>query len=222
MWIKICANTNLEDARLAADLGAHAVGFVFAPSVRRVTPAQAGAITRQLPQAVERIGVFDTQNAGEIARAVDEGGLTGAQLHSSLNLDLIRRLQNASARRITLIQAIHWNTTSNAESPGESLRSQLRAIHKETGIERVLIDSQVGSATGGTGITFDWKAAAAILKAELGDLKLIVAGGLRSENVADMIQRLKPWGVDVATGVEVSPGNKDPQKLEAFISKASL
>ena len=221
MWIKICANTNFEDARLAADLGAHAVGFVFAPSMRRVTPAQVGAITRQLPEAVERIGVFDTQDADEIVCAVDEGGLTGVQLHNLLNPELVRRLHDAFAGRITLIQTIHWNTISGAASQGESLRSQLDAIHTEPGIRRVLIDSQVGNAIGGTGIAFDWKGAAEILGAELGNLDLIVAGGLRAGNVTDMIQKLDPWGVDVATGVEASPGKKDPLKLEAFISKAS-
>lgn len=221
MWIKICANTNLEDARLAADLGAQAVGFVFAPSARRVTPAQVGAITRELPAHIERIGVFDTQDAGEILHAVEEGGLTGAQLHGRFNPDLVRGLRGAFPGHVTLIQTVHWNVTPGAASPGEVLRSQLRAIHGEPGIGRVLIDSQVGAATGGTGIAFDWDAAAEVFRVELGDLRLIVAGGLRPANVAEVIRRLEPWGVDVATGVEESPGKKDPRKLEAFIVKAS-
>lgn len=222
MWIKICANTNLEDVRLAANLGAQAVGFVFAPSARRVTPAQAGAITRELPVQVERIGVFNTQDAGEIIHAVEEGGLTGVQLHGAFNPDLVRGLQGVFAGRVTLIQTIHWKVTPGATSPAEVLRSQLRAIHGEPGIRRLLIDSQVGSATGGTGIAFDWESAAEVFRVELGDLQLIVAGGLRPANIAEVIRKLEPWGVDVATGVEASPGKKDPEKLEAFIVKASL
>lgn len=220
MWIKICANTNLDDARLAADLGAQAVGFVFAPSPRQVTPAQAAAITRHLP-GVERIGVFVTQSAEEIAQAVQEAGLTGVQLHSRLNRDLVRRLRAIFAGRITLTQVVHWDATPDAPPPGAFLREQLLAIRDEPGIERVLIDSQLGAATGGTGMNFDWNAAADILKTELGDLKLIIAGGLRPANIAEAIQRLQPWGVDVASGVEASPGKKDPEKLEAFITKAS-
>jgi phosphoribosylanthranilate isomerase len=84
MWIKICANTNLEDAKLAAELGADALGFVFAPSPRRVTSAEVAKITPHLPSAVERVGVFHAVDAYEIARAAHEAGLTAVQLHSGV------------------------------------------------------------------------------------------------------------------------------------------
>ena len=220
MWIKVCANTNLEDARLAANSGADAVGFVFAPSARRVTYAQAEAIARHLPAQVERIGVFESQDHLEILRGIEQAALTGAQLHRQFDPDLVRSL-HGMLPRFTLTQTIHWDRSPGATSPADSLRSQLRQIQTEPAIERVLIDSRVGALTGGTGITFDWVAAAEVLRAELGDLKLIVAGGLHSSNVAEAIQQLAPWGVDVATGVESVPGKKDPEKLKAFIEKAS-
>ena len=221
MWIKICANTSLEDARLAADLGAHAVGFVFARSPRHVSPAQVSAISPHLPSHVERIGVFDSNCPGEIIPASDEAALTAVQLHGTLDLELIQTLRRELDPSIALIQALHWDTSPGAPSPAESLRRQLRQIRTETAIERVLIDSNAGAVSGGTGTPFNWNAAIGVLREELGELHLIVAGGLRPDNVEEAIWKLCPWGVDVATGVEASPGKKDPQKLEAFIRKAS-
>ena len=92
MWIKICGNTNVEDARLAVELGADAVGFVFAESKRQVTAAQVGAITAQLPDGVERVGVFDSLGAEEIAGVADEAGLTAVQLQGGLDEELVERL----------------------------------------------------------------------------------------------------------------------------------
>ena len=89
MWVKICGNTNLEDAALAAELGADAVGFVFAASKRQVTAAQVAAITMHLPEEVERIGVFDSHDAGEIAAVAQEAGLTAVQLHGGLDEKLL-------------------------------------------------------------------------------------------------------------------------------------
>jgi phosphoribosylanthranilate isomerase len=97
---------------------------------------------------------------------------------------------------------------------------QLRQIDADGLVGRVLIDAKVGPAVGGTGVTFDWEAARATLAEAGSGLKLIVAGGLRLENVGDAIRRLKPWGVDVAGGVEQSPGRKSPEKLAAFIRAA--
>ncbi len=221
MWIKVCANTNLEDARLAADLGADAVGFVFAASSRQVTPTAVGCITPHLPAAVERIGVFDSHDAAQIVRTVEQAGLTGVQLHGSLDIDLIEQLVDTFGDRISIIQVLHWDISPNAPSPSEALVEQLRWLDVHPSVQRVLVDSRIGGASGGTGLSFDWNAAAETLRAELGDRRLIVAGGLRTENVAEAIQRLHPWGVDVATGVERSPGRKDPEKLEAFLRKAS-
>ena len=217
MWIKICANTSLEDTLVAAELGADAVGFVFAPSKRQVTAEQIAAITPHLPSTLEKIGVFVSQHVDEIAQIAQSTGLTGVQLHGGFDLDLARSLRNALAGPITIIQTIHW--TANGESNNaEEVREQLRLITQQPAIDRVLMDSKTPKAAGGTGISFDWTAAKDTLAAFPG--KIIVAGGLRPENVHAAISALEPWGVDVASGVEAAPGQKDLEKLRRFIESA--
>jgi phosphoribosylanthranilate isomerase len=217
MWIKICANTNLEDALLAAKSGADAVGFVFAPSKRQVTAAQVAAIVPALPEKLEKIGVFSEDDASEIAATVAETGLTGVQLHGGLDLELARQLREKLSSKITIIQTIHWKV-DGASSNAAEVTEQLAAISREPAIDRVLIDSKTAKAAGGTGVSFDWTAASETLKAFGG--KLIVAGGLRPDNVAAAIEALKPWGVDVASGVEAAPGKKDPEKVLDFVAGA--
>ncbi|MEO6983082.1 MAG: phosphoribosylanthranilate isomerase [Edaphobacter sp.] len=239
MWIKICANTSLEDAQLAARLGADAVGFVFAPSPRRVTPEQVARITPHLPSTVERIGVFPALEAAAIAEAVRIAGLDAVQLHTTVDRQLTRSLHDLFTSpsfaehavadhgvtgrirtgRIRVIQTIHWQVEAD-EASAAAVARQLREIESEGIVDRVLIDSKVGQATGGTGVAFDWDKARAVLQQQTGHLKLIVAGGLRPDNVAEAIARLNPWGVDVASGVEATPGKKDPDKLAAFLRNA--
>jgi phosphoribosylanthranilate isomerase len=220
MWIKICANTNLDDAKLAAELGADALGFVFAPSPRRVTSAEVAKITPHLPANVERVGVFQSLDAYEIARTSHEAGLTAVQLHSGVDFALLHRLHKLFAGEVSLIQTVHWQVDADGANAA-IVAAQLRKIAADGLVDHVLIDSKVGTlATGGTGISFDWDAARTTLAEAAPELKLVVAGGLRSENVAEAIQRLNPWGVDVASGVESEPGRKSPEKLAAFISKA--
>jgi phosphoribosylanthranilate isomerase len=222
MWIKICANTNLEDAQLAAQLGADAVGFVFAPSKRQVTPEQVAKITPHLPLHVERIGVFPALPAEAIAQQAHQAGLTAVQLHGGVNLALLQRLHQLFDRKVKIIQTVHWQI--DAERPSiatvDTIGQQLKEIAQQDIAHRVLIDSKIGNATGGTGTPFDWSAARAVLTSAGERINLIVAGGLRPDNVAKAIQGLAPWGVDVASGVEASPGRKSPEKLAAFIKAA--
>lgn len=219
MWIKICANTSLADTQLAAELGADAVGFVFAPSTRRVTAEQVALITPNLPAKIERVGVFHSLDAEEIAATVRTAGLTAVQLHGGVDPTLTRSLHKIFNGEIKIIQTIHWRVDADGAS-AQTVALHLSEIAREGIVDRVLIDSKVGKATGGTGVTFDWDQARAVLAKSTGNLKLIVAGGLRPENVAEAIQRLNPWGVDVASGVESEPGRKSPEKLAAFIKNA--
>jgi phosphoribosylanthranilate isomerase len=216
MWIKICANTNLDDAQLAAELGADAVGFVFAPSKRRVTAAEVARITPHLPASVERVGVFPALEAEEIAHAAEEAGLNAVQLHGGVNVALLRQLRDIFDERVKLIQTVHWHVDAEGANTAAVAR-HLQVVAAEGIVDRVLIDSSLGSATGGTGISFDWNDARSTLEKFDAGLKLIVAGGLRQDNVAEAIRGLNPWGVDVASGVEESPGKKSRERLTAFI-----
>ncbi|HSY67410.1 MAG TPA: phosphoribosylanthranilate isomerase [Edaphobacter sp.] len=219
MWIKICANTNLEDAQLAAELGADAVGFVFAPSPRQVTAADVSHITPHLPEGVECVGVFPALPAQQIATAAQEAGLNTVQLHGGVSLELVRQLDEIFNGQVRLIQTVHWDVNGDGASAA-AVAQQLREIASDGVVNRVLIDSKVGAATGGTGVSFDWSAARSALAEAANGLKLIVAGGLNQDNVAEAIRGMAPWGVDVASGVEQSPGRKDPEKLSAFIRAA--
>jgi phosphoribosylanthranilate isomerase len=219
MWIKICANTNLDDAKMAADLGADAVGFVFAPSPRQMTVAEVARITQHLPEGLESVGVFPALAAEEIVNAAQESGLSTVQLHGGLNLQLVRRLDEIFSGQVRLIQTVHWDVDADGQSAAVVAR-QLREIAADGLVDRVLIDAKVGSTTGGTGVSYDWSAATTAFAEAGAGLKLIVAGGLHHDNIAEAIRRLDPWGVDVASGVEQSPGRKSPEKLAAFIRAA--
>jgi len=225
MFIKICANTNLADAQLAAELGADAVGFVFAPSRRRVNAAQAAEITPHLPSSVLTVGVFATTDADEIIRTVREAGLQGAQLHHDPNPELIAKLNEAFEGHVRLIQTVPFNVHAG-DNAGFS--AALTRTLTTPGLWAVLVDAARRGKSGGLGMAFDWQLAAQEIRlacdtaATSGpDLpRLIVAGGLHSRNVAAAIDVLEPWGVDVASGVEASPGRKDPERLRRFIAAA--
>jgi phosphoribosylanthranilate isomerase len=229
MWVKICGNTNLEDAALAAELGADAVGFVFAASKRQVTAAQVAAITPHLPGEVERVGVFYSRDAEEIAQTASDAGLTAVQLHGGLDEGLIEALAKRFAGRVRIIQTLHWTigeqtlggkADATAESSAVLLAGQIERVAALGMVDRVLIDSKVGAAGGGTGVAFDWIAARKAFASAPSSVHLIVAGGLRPGNVAEAIAQLGPWGVDVSSGVEASPGRKSPELLAQFIENA--
>jgi phosphoribosylanthranilate isomerase len=209
LWVKICGNTSLEDALVAADAGADAVGFVFAPSPRRVTVEQVAAITPGLPESLEKIGVFADTGFDTICAAVEAGGLTGVQLHSSVEVGNEARLRKRFEAGLRILRVIHF---------GRDAAEHLRNLPEE--IDAVLVDSRTATAIGGTGIAFDWKQAReAIFRPESG-LKLVAAGGLSPANVAEAIRTLRPWGVDVVTGVETAPGVKDAGKVREFVANA--
>jgi phosphoribosylanthranilate isomerase len=223
MFIKICANTNVADAQLAAQLGADALGFVFAPSRRRMSPEQVAAITPHLPDNVLTVGVFATTDADEIIRAVKVAGLRGAQLHHDPQPELIARLNDAFEGHVRIIQTVAFNvhSGSNANFAGSLVR-----VLSTPGLFAVLIDAARTGLSGGLGMAFDWALAAkeiqlacskAVTSSGADLPPIIVAGGLHSRNVAAAIDVLKPWGVDVASGVELEPGRKDPVRLRQFM-----
>jgi phosphoribosylanthranilate isomerase len=213
LWVKICGNTSLADAQLAAEAGADAVGFVFAPSPRQVTLEQAAAITPSLPAAIEKIGVFVDADLTAVASAIEQAGLTGVQIHS-IELDsLPTQLRQRFGPELRILQVVHF---------GDDATARFAAVANDTNIDGILIDSRTALAPGGTGIAYDWKAARASLFSTAGGLKLIAAGGLNPANVPEAIATLLPWGVDVVTGVEQLPGRKDPAKVRDFIHNARV
>jgi phosphoribosylanthranilate isomerase len=209
MWVKICGTTNLEDALLAVDAGADAIGFVFDErSKRRVTPEQVAQITRELPRNIETVGVLVNQTRERIAGIVETAGLTGLQLQGDESPEFTSALRPICP--LLLVK------TLQACAALDSLGT--RAESYRTIVDAILLDSGSPAQRGGTGKRFAWKEAAHELTKIT--MPIIVAGGLNPDNVAEAIATLQPWGVDVVTGVEREPGKKDPEKVRAFVAAA--
>lgn len=196
MFVKICGTTSEEDALLAVAMGAEALGFVFAPSPRQMRPQDVADIVKRLPPEIMTVGVFKDDVPERIIHIVRSTGLKGAQIHGGFTAD----------DAVTVRRAIfHTFVAFPAGDP------RVQEAH-EFEPYAVLLD---GARPGG-GQVFDW----ALAEQVPSELKLIVAGGLTTSNVVDVIRTVRPWGVDVVSGVESSPGRKDPVKLRAFIAKA--
>jgi phosphoribosylanthranilate isomerase len=192
MIVKICGITRAEDAAIAASLGATAVGFIFWPgSPRRITAPAAAAISGALPERVWKVGVFVDASADDILRTIGEARLTAVQLHGHETPAL------AAALKTRVIKAMALEQLAPA-----------RALDGWNGVP-ILLDAHDPVRKGGTGRTIDWHRAAEIAARH----DVILAGGLRPENVADAIERVRPYGIDVSSGVETSPGVKDRDKL---------
>src|SRR5579859_16114 len=204
-WIKICGTTSVEDALSSIEAGADALGFIFARSKRRVTPEQAQAIIRELPQSVEKIGVFMDAGPLEIGRIVSGVDLTGIQMHGEADFppEVYRYLpkqRRDSMRKIKTVivqQAFEGTFDFYAAVPDA--------------VDTWLFDSGAGS-----GQPFGWLEAREKLAERKG--QFVLAGGLTPENVGSAMADFKPWGVDVVSGVEREPGRKDPEKLKAFVA----
>lgn len=196
--IKICGITNLEDALFAVDEGADALGFVFYPkSPRYIQPENAERIIKRLPPFVTPVGVFVNEGLKKILMTVRITGIRCVQLHGDESPELIDRIP------LPVIKAIRVKGMDDIE--------QMKNFNPSS----FLLDTYT-DAYGGSGKSFDLKIA---LRAK-GFGRIILAGGLTPENVAPAIRRVKPYGVDVSSGVESSPGKKDRKKVREFIRKA--
>jgi phosphoribosylanthranilate isomerase len=195
MIVKICGITRVEDATIAVSLGATAVGFIFWPgSPRRVAPAAAAAIGAALPQEVWKVGVFVDAPPDHIRRVIEEARLTAVQLHGN------ETPAAAAALNVRVIKAI---ALEHVDSP--------EALDDWRGVP-ILLDANDPVRKGGTGRTIDWHRAAEMAARH----DIILAGGLRPGNVAEAIACVRPSGIDVASGVEASPGVKDHDKLRSL------
>ncbi len=213
-WIKICGTTNLEDAFAAVDAGADAVGFVFfETSPRNVTSEVVRDIVRELPEGIEKVGVFVDKPYDFMEDMAAHLGLTGIQLHRdwSGGEKNLGTPQNANLKKYLVVPA---NCDGSLDNTVAAKNPELAKF-----LDAVFLDSGNSHQPGGTGRTFDWPANAPLADAihEAG-FDLVVAGGLNPHNVRDAIRILKPWGVDIVSGVEASPGKKDPGKVRAFVN----
>jgi phosphoribosylanthranilate isomerase len=200
--VKICGITRLSDARVAVEAGADALGFMFyAPSPRHVTIAQARDLIRQLPPFIERVGVFVNPTEAEVREAVEGAGLSAIQLHGEEPPEFC-----AQFAPLPVIKA--WRVKDATSLEGLAAYRDVAAW---------LLDAYVKGQRGGTGERFNWALAE---RAKAHGVPIILAGGLTPENAAAAVRQVRPYGLDVSSGVEAAPGRKDPARLRAFLAAA--
>jgi phosphoribosylanthranilate isomerase len=197
VFVKICGTTNEEDALLSVALGADAVGFVLAPSPRQVTPEAVSDIVKRLPPEIMTVAVFRNMPRDRVVKIALRTGVKAVQLHGSETAEDIAYIRQKLP--LVVIKAL------SAEG-NDVLRAD------EYGADMILLDAP----SPGSGRVFDWALAGAVPS----DMRVLLAGGLNPDNVAEAIRAVRPSGVDVVSGVESSPGQKDARKLRAFIANA--
>ncbi len=196
MFVKICGITNEDDALFAVAMGADAVGFVFAPSPRQIAAQQVYDITRRLPPEILTVGVFRDEHPSRVIDIVNRSGVRAVQLHGH---ESPADVAEVSAQVRWVIKGVSAGTTDARRAD-------------QFGTDLILVDA----SSPGSGTMFDWS-----LMDDIPDgPRIILAGGLTPDNVGNAVQRVRPWGVDVSTGVERSPGKKDALKVKAFIERA--
>lgn len=196
MIVKICGITNEEDALLSVAMGATALGFVFAPSKRQITVGRAADIVKRLPPGILTIGVFRNHDPRTVSRVVREAGLRGAQLHGRETI--------AEVDEVT--GDIGW--VMKAVVAGSREAEQCDRYRTDL----ILIDSD----SPGSGQTYDWSLVDSMPRGP----RYVISGGLNADNVAQAISMLRPFGVDVSSGVEREPGRKDATKVRKFVQNA--
>lgn len=197
--VKLCGLTSVEDALMAAEMGVDALGFIFARSPRRVTPETARRIIRMLPPFVKSVGVFVDEDARMVERIAAFCGLDMVQLHGGESPGVCRRLM---PRCIKAFQLKGGGSLDGVED----YRDKVRAV---------LLDAWSPCKRGGTGKVFDWT----MIEGQRLPGPLLLAGGLGPQNVREAILAVRPYGVDINSGVELRPGKKDPVKLEALMRR---
>jgi len=207
--VKICGITNIEDARAAVEAGADAVGFVFAESPRKVDPQTALDVMQRLPPLVSTVGVFADQDVDEVFRIWKQTNLQFAQFHGVRGPKRELLSTGSGFGWYRIIHALRVKSAEDIRQAAEN--SSVRAC------AALLLDAHVEGLMGGTGQTFDWDLA---IQAKSLGKPIILAGGLTPENVEEAVRKVRPYAVDVATGVEASPGKKDHDKIREFIRNA--
>ena len=196
--IKICGITNLDDGLEAIAAGVDALGFVFVPNTPRyITPSQAKLVIKQLPPFITNVGLFVDSEIDEIKDIVNHCKLDAVQLHGNESPEMCSQI----SLQTKVIKSFH-------------VKKELQVLRNEIANYRVaayLLDTFIKGKAGGTGQTFDWRIAEGLSQ------RIILAGGLTPDNIGTAIAQLQPYGVDVSSGVEKSPGKKDTNKIYSFV-----
>ena len=198
--VKICGITNYEDASIAVELGAVALGFIFANSPRQITPQKARDIIHALPPFVKTVGVFVNEESAEIKEILHYCGLNLVQLHGDESPDLCHELMPAT------IKALRIKDTSSIQS----------SLAYQGNVRALLLDTYSKDKAGGTGTTFDWQLA---VKIKERGIPIILAGGLGPSNIDDAVRTVRPYAVDVNSGVEECPGKKSHKLMKDLMRK---
>lgn len=208
--IKFCGLTRPEDAALAAALGARYAGVIFAGGPRQLTPARAREVLAGLRgRDVMSVGVFGGQAAAAIAEMAADAGVDGVQLAGGVSRDHLIALRQSFSGPIWAVLHTDPATSRPAGNASEWY---------DYGCEAVVLDAAVPGKLGGTGMTLDWAALAPAVARLRGVGRVVLAGGLRPENVQQAVQLARPDVVDVSSGVESAPGIKDPERMRAFVA----
>jgi phosphoribosylanthranilate isomerase len=199
MQVKICGITNVADALLCQELGAHALGFIFYPKSKRfIPPDKATAIIKQLSIFTNKVGIFVNEESDYINDMAKALGLSAVQLHGDETAEMLEK--------------IHTPIIKSFRVDPEFDFSQLSPYRKQT----ILLDTYSVKELGGTGATFNWQKIPEKIRS-----KIIIAGGISSDNIDKIYNEVRPLAVDLSSSVEVSPGIKDHAKLIAFFTKMS-
>jgi phosphoribosylanthranilate isomerase len=205
--VKICGITRLQDLQAAVAAGADAIGFVFTPRSRRFLEVAAAAkLVAEVPAFVSRVGLFMDQEAGEVERVLDQVPLSLLQFHGREDAAYCRRFGLPYMKAFAM---------ASAGGPDRALERQLALAQSDyADAAALLLDSHAAGEAGGTGRPFDWAAVPRLAR------PLVLAGGLTPGNVREAVRLVRPWAVDVSSGVEDRPGVKSAIKMQAFIREA--
>jgi len=198
--IKICGITRMTDAEKAVELGADALGFIFAESPRQITPQKARDITRRISPFVKTVGIFVNEQPAKIRKIMDFCGLDLLQLHGNESVSACSEL----APRV--IKAFRVQ--------GEE--SLLHIADFKNHVRAILLDAYQEGLNGGTGKTFDWRLA---LKAKKTSIPLVLSGGLGFDNIEEALERVNPFAIDISSGIEKRPGIKDHGRMRILMDK---
>ena len=200
MKVKLCGITESRDALNAVELGADALGFIFASSPRQISPEKACRIIAALPPFVKTVGVFVNEDAAVIREQISYCGLDLVQLHGDESPDFCRDLLPYAIKAFRIKDEMSLQACT-------AYHSAIRAL---------LLDTYAEDKLGGTGKTFDWRLA---IKAKEAGIPVILSGGLGPLNIAEAINRVKPYAIDVNSGVEESPGKKSYRKMKELMDQ---